>query len=32
MVVVEADDRAEEALAVLNRYHAVTGGVRMPIE
>lgn len=31
LLVVQADDRAEEALKVLNRHHAVTGGVRMPI-
>ena len=32
LVVVEADDRAEEALAILNRHRAVTGGVRVPID
>ena len=32
VVVVEADERAEEALNVLNRHHAVTGGVRMPAD
>jgi hypothetical protein len=32
LVVVEADERAEEALKVLNRHHAVTGGVRVPID
>ena len=32
LVVVEADDRATEVLEVLNRYNAVPGGVRMPID
>ena len=32
LVVVEADDRTTEVLAVLNRYNAVPGGVRMPID
>jgi CBS domain-containing protein len=32
LVLVEADDRATEALEVLNRCHAVPGGVRTPIE
>ena len=32
LVLVEADDRAAEALDVLIRHHAVTGGVRMPID
>jgi CBS domain-containing protein len=32
LVVVEADDRGAEALDLLNRHHAVTGGVRMPRE
>ena len=32
LIVVEADERAAEALEVLNRNHAVPGGVRMPID
>ena len=32
LVLVEADDRAAEALDVLNRHQAVPGGVRIPIE
>ena len=32
LVLVEADDRAAEALEVLNRHQAVPGGVRIPIE
>ncbi len=32
LVVIEAYERAEEALKVLNRHQAVTGGVRMPID
>ena len=32
LVLVEADDRAAAALDVLNRHHAVPGGVRMPID
>ena len=32
LVLVEADDRAQEALDVLNRYKAVPGGVRMPVD
>ena len=32
LVLVEADDRSAEAIEVLNRYHAVPGGVRMPTD
>ena len=32
LVVVEADDRAQEVLDVLNRYKAVPAGVRMPVD
>ena len=32
LVVVEAEERVEDALNILNRNHAVTGGVRIPAE
>jgi CBS domain-containing protein len=32
LVVVEANDRGAEALDLLSRHHAVTGGVRLPRE
>ena len=32
LVLVEADDRAKEALEVFNRHHAVPGGVRAAID
>jgi hypothetical protein len=30
LVMVEADERADDALSILNRNHAVTAGVRIP--
>ena len=30
LIMVEADERAADALNILNRNHAVTGGVRIP--
>ena len=32
LIMVEAEERAEDALNILNRNHAVTGGVRIPAE
>ena len=32
LIMVEAEERAEDALNILNRNHAVTGGVRIPVE
>jgi CBS domain-containing protein len=32
LIMVEAEDRAEEALNILNSNHAITGGVRLPPE
>ena len=30
LIMVEADERADDALSILNRNHAVTAGVRIP--
>jgi hypothetical protein len=30
LIMVEAEERAAEALNILNRNHAVTGGIRIP--
>ena len=32
LIMVEAEGRAEDAVNILNRNHAVTGGVRVPSE
>ena len=32
LIMVEAEERVEDALNILNRNHAVTGGVRVPAE
>ena len=32
LIMVEADERAADALNILNRNHVVTGGVRIPAE
>ena len=32
LIMVEAEERAEDALNILNRNHAITGGVRIPAE
>ena len=32
LIIVDAEERAADALEILNRNHAVTGGVRTPSE
>ena len=32
LIIVDAEERAADALEILNRNHAVTGGVRIPSE